>query len=66
MNNPKTGDLVYIIDPNNKEPFKMGIGLVIVVSRDHVDAAVVFLEDLEETPFLIGEIVSGERRVEII
>ena len=46
--------------------FNMGIGLVIVVSRDHVDAAMVFLEDLGETPFLIGEIVSGERRVEII
>tara|TARA_R100000808_G_C2141601_1_gene149423 strand:- start:1811 stop:2032 length:222 start_codon:yes stop_codon:yes gene_type:complete len=26
---PKIGDLVYIIDPNNKEPIKMGIGLVV-------------------------------------
>ncbi|MEC8893966.1 MAG: phosphoribosylformylglycinamidine cyclo-ligase [Candidatus Poribacteria bacterium] len=46
--------------------FNMGIGLVIVVPRDHVDGAMVFLEDFGETPFLIGEIVSGEHRIEII
>ena len=35
MNNPKTGDLVYIIDPNNKEPYKMGIGLVVGETKSY-------------------------------
>ena len=44
----------------------MGIGLVIVMSRDDADTAMAFLEDVGETPFLIGEIVSGKHGIEII
>ena len=29
------GDLVYIIDPNNKEPYKMGIGLVVGETKSY-------------------------------
>ena len=46
--------------------FNMGIGLVIVMSRDDADTAMAFLEDVGETPFLIGEIVSGKHGIEII
>ena len=35
MNKEKTGDLVYIIDKNNKEPYKVGIGLVIGEARSY-------------------------------
>ena len=35
MNNPKTGDLVYIIDPNGKEPIMMGHGLVVGETRSY-------------------------------
>lgn len=27
--NPETGDLVYIIDPNGEEPTMMGVGLIV-------------------------------------
>ena len=29
MNDPKPGDLVYIIDPVGDEPIKMGVGLFV-------------------------------------
>ncbi len=35
MNNPKTGDLVYIIDPNGKEPIVMGHGLVVGETKSY-------------------------------
>ena len=35
MNQVKAGDLVYIIDPNGKEPFKMGIGVVVGETKVH-------------------------------
>ena len=38
IHNPKSGDLVYIIDPNNKEPIKMGIGLVVGETKIHLDS----------------------------
>ena len=34
----KTGDLVYIIDPNNKEPIKMGIGLVVGETKINMES----------------------------
>tara|TARA_R110002074_G_scaffold148580_1_gene300081 strand:+ start:1580 stop:1804 length:225 start_codon:yes stop_codon:yes gene_type:complete len=36
MNNPKTGDLVFIIDPDGEEPIKMGVGLVVGEAKKHV------------------------------
>lgn len=46
--------------------FNMGIGMVIAMSRDYVDAAMVCLAEFGETPFLIGEVVSGKHGIEII
>ncbi len=38
MNNPKTGDLVYIIDPDGDEPIMMGVGLVVGETKKHDNA----------------------------
>ena len=38
MNNPKTGDLVYIIDPDGDEPIMMGFGLVVGETKMHESA----------------------------
>ena len=38
MNNPKTGDLVYIIDPDGDEPIMMGVGLVVGETKKHEHA----------------------------
>jgi len=38
MNNPKTGDLVYIIDPAGEEPIMMGIGLIAGETKKHEHA----------------------------
>ena len=35
MNDPKTGDLVYIIDPDGEEPIKMGYGLVVGETKSY-------------------------------
>ena len=37
MNKAKTGDLVYIIDPNNHEPIMMGVGLVVGETKSYGD-----------------------------
>ena len=46
--------------------FNMGIGLVLVVSPNQHDVAIDILKEAGETPFQIGEIVSGERGVRIV
>jgi len=38
INKPKTGDLVYIIDPEGDEPIMMGIGLVVGETKKHEHA----------------------------
>ena len=38
MNNPKTGDLVYIIDPAGEEPILMGIVLIAGETKKHEHA----------------------------
>ena len=38
MNDPKTGDLVYIIDPDGDEPTMMGIGLIIGEAKKYMHA----------------------------
>jgi len=43
--------------------FNMGIGMIVVVSSDHMDVALGELKDAGEDPTVIGEIVAGEKRV---
>ena len=45
--------------------FNMGIGMVIVVSDDTVISALEYLKDIDETPIELGEIIPGEKGVEI-
>lgn len=46
--------------------FNMGIGMVIVVEEEEALDCIGLLNQLGETPYLIGKIVDGERGVEII
>ena len=46
--------------------FNMGIGMCVVVSSEVVDKAVSILEAAGEKVFVIGEIESGDRKVEIV
>jgi phosphoribosylformylglycinamidine cyclo-ligase len=43
--------------------FNMGIGMVVVVSPDDVDAALLSLNASGESTYLIGEVVAGEKGV---
>ena len=49
MNNPKTGDLVYIIDPHGKEPIVMGHGLVVGKTKSYGSDS-----KFKSTPVLLG------------
>ena len=44
----------------------MGIGMVVAVDADKADAAVKCLENSGEKAYIIGELVNGEKGVEII
>jgi phosphoribosylformylglycinamidine cyclo-ligase len=44
--------------------FNMGIGLVLVLAREHAEHARGLLSSLGETVSVIGEIVAGSRGVE--
>lgn len=46
--------------------FNMGIGMIVAVDADKADAAVKCLEDAGEKAFIIGELVSGEKGVDIV
>ncbi|MCE2393535.1 phosphoribosylformylglycinamidine cyclo-ligase [Candidatus Poribacteria bacterium] len=46
--------------------FNMGVGLVLVLPSNQIDIAIVSLRESGESPSLIGEIIHGERCVEII
>ncbi|MBR2742534.1 MAG: phosphoribosylformylglycinamidine cyclo-ligase [Clostridia bacterium] len=46
--------------------FNMGIGMVAAVAADECEKAVKTLEAAGETPYIIGSIVSGEDKIEII
>lgn len=43
--------------------FNMGVGMVVVLSPDDVDAALSSLNASEESAYLIGEVVAGEKGV---
>jgi phosphoribosylformylglycinamidine cyclo-ligase len=46
--------------------FNMGVGLVIVLPSNQVDTAVDALRAMGELPYRIGEIVDGEREVQLV
>lgn len=46
--------------------FNMGIGMVVVLSPDDVDAALSSLSASGEFTYLIGEVVAGERGVQVV
>ena len=68
-------DMPYLFDKLVKEAglsqkdayntFNMGIGMVVVVKPDQVDAAMEELQKTGEKAFLIGEITEGEKGVEL-
>ena len=45
--------------------FNMGVGMVIVVSNDTVNTALEYLNDVDESPIQLGEIIPGEKGVEL-
>ena len=46
--------------------FNMGIGMIVAVDADKADAAVKCLEEAGETAYVIGELIEGEKGVDII
>ena len=46
--------------------FNMGVGLVLVLPPNQIDMAIASLRELGESPSLIGEIIQGEKCVQII
>ena len=46
--------------------FNMGVGMVVVLSPDDVDAALSSLSASGESTYLIGEVVAGERGVQVV
>ena len=46
--------------------FNMGVGMVLVLPPNQIETAVAALRESGESPFLIGEIIPGEKRVQII
>lgn len=45
--------------------YNMGVGMSVIVSKDTADKAIAALKDAGEAPYVIGEIVKGEDKVEI-
>lgn len=46
--------------------FNMGIGMIVAVDADKADAAMKCLADAGETAYVLGELVEGEKCVEIV
>lgn len=46
--------------------FNMGVGMVVVLSSDDVDAALSSLSGSGESAYLIGEVVAGEKGVQVV
>jgi len=46
--------------------FNMGVGLVLVLPPNQIDVAIASLRESDESPFLIGQIIHGEKCVQII
>ncbi len=45
--------------------FNMGVGIVLVIALDSVSAALESLNTSDESAFLLGDIVSGDKGVEL-
>jgi len=64
---PKAPIFGYLQNLGNIPPremyniFNMGIGMIIIVSPNEVSAAMQALSDAGETPYVIGDIVAGDR-----
>lgn len=46
--------------------FNMGIGMAIIVSKEEQEKALELLSEAEETAYVIGEVVEGNKEIEII
>ena len=46
--------------------FNMGVGMSIVVAKEDADRALQILQSAGEEPYVIGEIVKGEAKIELI
>jgi phosphoribosylformylglycinamidine cyclo-ligase len=46
--------------------FNMGVGMSIVVSKEDAQKALQVLKDAGEEPYIIGEIIRGENKIELI
>lgn len=46
--------------------FNMGLGMIVAVDADKADAAVKCLEEAGETAYIVGELVTGEKGIDII
>ncbi len=46
--------------------FNMGVGMSIVVSNDEADKALQVLKDAGEEPYIIGRIVRGDQKIELV
>jgi phosphoribosylformylglycinamidine cyclo-ligase len=55
----------HVSDDEMFRAFNMGIGLVVAVDADHADMAYGMLKDAGEDPKMIGEIVAGQKQVQI-
>ena len=43
--------------------YNMGVGMIIAVAKEDVDTAVEAIKNSGETPYIMGEIVSGEKGI---
>ena len=46
--------------------YNMGIGMVVAVDADDVNATIEAIRAAGETPYVIGEVVDGEKGVELV
>ena len=46
--------------------FNMGIGLVLIVSSEESDHIIKHLKDRGETAYILGEVVDGQKELEIV
>ncbi len=59
----KKGDIAEEMMYNT---FNMGLGMVVAVDAADVDAAMAAMKSAGDTPYIVGEIVDGEKGVELI
>ena len=46
--------------------FNMGIGMAVIVSKDDAEKAVQILEEQGEKAYIIGEVIEGQKEIEIV